>query len=228
MDFGSTVWKESYLLIISRQKHTITNHGTLKPTQNHRQGKSMANTGWSSPEQTWHLNTENMSQKPTRELISSCFCSSLYDSGENQLFSLRSEHYRIQTRSARRQVSHGNLGQGRVYYLDDTLEYRGSRTGSGCGVICLCINKWTRYKASDETVIPAWEPQMLSRLSNASDVRKSPIYRLVSIADRKLHSKFGLRPPANFCPYDAGVSIQVAIVSTANLPCCGGRESRHY
>jgi len=53
--------------------------------------------------------------------------------------------------------------------------------------------------------------------------------RLVSIADRKLRSKLGLRPPANFCHCDAGVSIQVTIISsTANLPCCGGRESGHY
>ena len=54
------------------------------------------------------------------------------------------------------------------------------------------------------------------------------ILRLVSIADRKARSKLGLRPPANFCHCDAGVSIQVAVVSTANLPSCGGRESGHY
>ena len=55
--------------------------------------------------------------------------------------------------------------------------------------------------------------------------------RLISIADRKarkLRSKLGMRPPANFCHCDAGVSIQVTTVSTANLPCCGGRESWHY
>jgi len=45
---------------------------------------------------------------------------------------------------------------------------------------------------------------------------------------RKLHSKLGLRPPANFSHCDAGVFIQVAIVATANLPCFGGRESGHY
>ena len=31
-----------------------------------------------------------------------------------------------------------------------------------------------------------------------------------------------------FLPLRCWVSIQVAIVSTENLPCCGGRESGHY
>jgi len=55
--------------------------------------------------------------------------------------------------------------------------------------------------------------------------------RLVSIEVARLPmvcSKLGLQPPANFCHCNAGVSIQVAIVSTSNLPCCRGRESGPY